>query len=65
MAFKLPILGLRTLRVCLKPIGLSDLITLLPLIQPTFCTAHLPADHLNGVTGQVTLKRLLPAPLKG
>ena len=60
--------GLRTSRVLLKPIGLGDLraiLPLLPLIPPTFCTAHLPADHLNGVTGPVTLKRLLTAPLEG
>jgi hypothetical protein len=43
--------GLRTSRVLLKPLGLGGLIAILPLIQPTFCTAYLPADHLNGVTG--------------
>src|SRR5262249_28007862 len=54
----------RTSSVLLTPIGLGDLIALLPLIQPAFCTTHLLADDLNRVTGQVALQPLLTAPLQ-
>src|SRR5712691_11295225 len=56
--------GLRTSSVLLKPRGLGDLRAMLPLRQSTFCTAHLPADHRNGVTGQGAFKCLLTAPLQ-
>ena len=57
--------GLRTSSVLLKPRGLGDLRAMLPRIQPTFCPAHLPADHRHGVTGSGTLQCLLTAPWQG
>src|SRR5712691_6692878 len=50
--------GLRTSRVFLKPIGLSDLIAILPRIQPTFGTAHLPACLGRCVTSPRSVWRL-------
>ena len=49
----------------LKPIGLRALITVLPLLPPTFCTAHLLTDDGHGVPCEVTLKRLLTTPWLG
>ena len=57
--------ALRTSRVLLKPIGLGALRAMLPRSHPTVCTAPLPAAPRNGVTGPVTRKRLLTAPLEG
>jgi len=35
------------------------------LLQPTFCAAQLPADHLNGIIREVALHGVLTAPLQG
>ena len=57
--------GRRTSSVRLKPLGLGDLLAMLPLLQPTLCPAQLPAEHRNRVTGQGALKPLWTAPLQG
>ena len=56
--------GRGTPRALLRPGGVGGLITMLPLVQPTFCTAHLLADDLNGVSVEVALNRELTAVLK-
>ena len=57
--------ALRTSGALLHPLGLGALIAMLPCIQPTFGTAHLPAHHLNRLTRSVALKRLVTAALQG
>src|SRR5215467_4576571 len=56
--------GLGTPRALLRPGGFGGLIAILPLVQPTFGTAHLLADGLNGVAVQVALNRELTAFLR-
>src|SRR4029453_11421728 len=55
---------LGTPRALLRPGGCSGPIALLPLVQPTFGTAHLLADDLNGVAVEVACNRELTAVLK-
>src|SRR5215467_11140952 len=57
--------ALRTSGALLNPLRLGALIAILPFIQPTFGTAHLPAHHRNRLTRYVALKRLLTASLQG
>jgi len=56
--------GLGAPRAFLRPGGFGGLIALLPLVQPTFGTAHLVADPLNGIAVQVALHGELAAVLK-
>src|SRR5215468_583975 len=56
--------GLGAPRAFLRPGRCGSLIAVLPLVQPTFGTAHLPADLLNGIAVQVALHGELAAGLK-
>jgi len=55
----------RTPRTLLQPGELVGLIALFPLRQPAFCTAHLPANSLHGITSQVALAGVLRAQMEG
>jgi len=48
----------------MKPVGLAGLIAIFPLRQPAFCTAHLPANRLNGITSQGALDGVLTAQME-
>jgi hypothetical protein len=57
--------ALRTSGALLNPLGLGALRALLPLRQPPFGTAHLPAHHRHRLTRSGALKRLLTTSLQG